>query len=171
MDHSAAVTKDQGSHAGHDDHSGGHGGHDHDHSFDAEMEEVAKLNWPPVSISKFCMWLFLATEVMFFAGLIGSYFVLRLGNPAWPDPSSVLSVPLTAMNTFILICSSVTMVKALEYAQAGDARKMKLFLMATWMIGACFLSVQVFEYWELGWGRQFNPASQGATVTQLCACA
>ena len=56
---------------------------------------------------KMGMWIFLCSEVMFFTGLIGSYIVLRFGS-AWPDPKTQLNIWLTAGNTFILICSSVT---------------------------------------------------------------
>ena len=62
---------------------------------------------------KMGMWVFLCSEVMFFTGLIGSYIVLRFATPLWPVPGTVLNIPLTAFNTFILICSSVTMVQAL----------------------------------------------------------
>jgi heme/copper-type cytochrome/quinol oxidase subunit 3 len=145
MDHAPTATHG-------DAHADAHGGHV---DFDAEMDMVAKLNWPPVSLGKFVMWLFLATEVMFFTGLIGTYFVLRLATPEWPDPTLTLNVPLTAFNTFLLICSSVTMVKALEWAGKGDMGKMKMFLLATTVIGACFLSVQVIEYRKLGWTEPF----------------
>src|SRR5438067_3679325 len=75
---------------------------------------------------KMGMWVFLCSEVMFFTGLIGSYIVLRFASPFWPQPSTVLNVPLTAVNTFILICSSVTMVQALGGIRAGNPGKMKL---------------------------------------------
>ncbi len=68
------------------------------------------------------MWVFLCSEVMFFTGLIGSYIVLRFGS-TWPDPKQTLNIWLTAANTFILICSSVTMVKALEWIQRGNIRE------------------------------------------------
>ena len=49
----------------------------------------------PMSNGKTCMWLFLSTEIMFFAGLIGTYIVLRFGAPAWPLPHEVhLSEPI-----------------------------------------------------------------------------
>jgi len=91
---------------------------------------------------KMGMWVFLCSEVMFFTGLIGSYIVLRFASPFWPQPSTVLNVPLTALNTFILICSSVTMVQALAGIRAGNPGKMKLFLCLTLMFGAIFLSIQ-----------------------------
>ena len=107
---------------------------------------------------KLGMWVFLCSEVMFFTGLIGGYIVLRFGAPMWPIPSQTLNVPLTAFNTFLLICSSVTMVLALAAVQRGDTRKMRGFLVATCVIGACFLGVQVFEYHHLIFVEHFTPS-------------
>jgi heme/copper-type cytochrome/quinol oxidase subunit 3 len=59
---------------------------------------------------KMGMWVFLCSEVMFFTGLIGAYIVLRFASPTWPHPGATLNIWLTALNTFLLICSSVTMV-------------------------------------------------------------
>ena len=71
-----------------------------------------------VYTQKVGMWVFLVSEVMFFTALIGSYIILRWGTGApWPDPRTVLAIPITALNTFILICSSVTMVLALSAIQ------------------------------------------------------
>ncbi len=200
---------------------------------------------PTITPGKVAMWLFLATEVMFFTGLIGTYVVLRAGSaptsysnlrspadpavaggelvglhieragphaedvlklvrpifqrhanyaehdldhlvtsghavvpgqkPAaaaalkaqlesagarveeeelktypWPLPYDVhtnpLSIDLTAFNTFILICSSVTMVLSLAAIQKGDRKGMILYLFATLCIGGVFLGIQVVEY-------------------------
>src|SRR5450756_1899748 len=98
---------------------------------------------------KMGMWVFLCSEVMFFTGLIGSYIVLRFATPLWPPPASILNIPLTAANTFILICSSVTMVQALAAISRGDTRKLKLFLCLTLLGGTIFLSIQAVEYWKL----------------------
>lgn len=202
----------------------------------------------PVTPGKVAMWLFLATEVMFFTGLIGSYIVLRAGSsetaysnlfspgsalaartdlqglrivsgggtpervaalaypaiagqsrlseeqvqrlvadgraivpglPAeeverlaadlrsagatvepleprassWPAPydkaTNPLSIDLTAINTFILICSSLTMVLALSAIQRGRRGKLVLYLGLTILIGGTFLGIQVYEYRQL----------------------
>ncbi|WP_419166450.1 cytochrome c oxidase subunit 3 [Candidatus Palauibacter sp.] len=125
-----------------------------------------------VYTQKVGMWVFLCSEVMFFAGLIGSYVVLRFGAAdTWANPGDVLNVPVTAVNTFILICSSVTMVKAFAAAQEGDQRGIKLYLLLTTLLGALFLGVQVYEYTELvlhaSWqdSHGFTPAAglYGAT--------
>ena len=74
---------------------------------------------PPIERRKFAVWLFLATEVMFFSGLIGAYIVLRSAASSWPDPQDRLAVDVTAFNTFVLITSSWLMVKALFAARRG----------------------------------------------------
>jgi heme/copper-type cytochrome/quinol oxidase subunit 3 len=114
---------------------------------------------------KLGMWVFLLSEVMFFTALIGAYIILRFSKPdAWGAPGEVLNIPVTAVNTFILICSSVSMVKA--YAAAADGRQQALrwWLVATVLIGAAFVGVQVYEYSELI-HKAFLPSSglQGTT--------
>jgi heme/copper-type cytochrome/quinol oxidase subunit 3 len=104
---------------------------------------------PPVHRGKFAIWLFLATEIMFFTGLIGTYIVLRMGTTHWPDPEERLNVPITALNTFFLICSSATMVKAVEMAMKGDRGGVLRWLGLTILIGSTFVGIQVYEYFEL----------------------
>ena len=95
---------------------------------------------------KLGMWVFLGSEVMFFTALIGSYIILRVAQPAaWAGhpQQTPLDIPVTAVNTFLLICSSVTMVKAFAAAQDGLQRQLRLWLVATVLIGATFVGVQV----------------------------
>jgi heme/copper-type cytochrome/quinol oxidase subunit 3 len=81
---------------------------------------------------KLGMWVFLLSEVMFFTGLIGSYIILRFAHPEhFAQPGQILNVPLTAFNTFVLICSSVTMVKAFAAIEQGDQAGLKKWLLAT----------------------------------------
>ena len=99
---------------------------------------------------KLGMWVFLGSEIMFFTALIGSYVILRFAHPAsWKPPGVVLNIPVTAVNTFLLICSSVTMVKAFAAAQDGLQRALRLWLLATTLIGATFVGVQMYEYYHL----------------------
>jgi cytochrome c oxidase subunit 3 len=101
----------------------------------------------PIPLGKTCVWLFLSTEIMFFAGLIGTYIVLRFGAIAWPAPHDVhLSEPIGAFNTFVLICSSVTVVLALEAAKANQTGKAKGYILLTLLLGCVFLGVKMYEY-------------------------
>ena len=108
---------------------------------------------------KLGMWIFLASEVMFFTGLIGAYIVLRQATPDWPVPRSILNIPLTALNTFLLICSSATLVKGLASAQDGDREGMQVGLFLTVLLGSLFLAIQMHEYHELIHGKHFTPSS------------
>jgi cytochrome c oxidase subunit 3 len=95
------------------------------------------------------MWIFLVTEVMFFAGLFMAYLVYRTLYPqAWVDGSHHLNVPMGAINTVVLICSSLTMVLAVRSAQVGSKRGQIGYLMATILLGTTFLVVKYFEYAE-----------------------
>lgn len=101
----------------------------------------------PIPNGKTCLWLFLSTEIMFFAGLIGTYIVLRFGAMAWPSPHDVhLSEPIGAFNTFVLICSSVTIVLGLEAAKLNKAATAKGFILLTFLLGCVFLGVKGYEY-------------------------
>jgi heme/copper-type cytochrome/quinol oxidase subunit 3 len=99
---------------------------------------------------KLGMWVFLGSEVMFFTALIGAYLILRFAQPQyWAEPGEILAVPITAVNTFLLICSSVTMVKAFASIQEGNQRGLRLYLVLTVVIGAAFVGVQIYEYSQL----------------------
>jgi len=129
-----SVPHDHGHSSGHDD---GHHGHVH-------LQYQPGL---PLTRGKLIMWLFLSTEIMFFAALLGSYIVLRFGAAVWPKPHHVhLSEPIGAFNTFVLICSSVTIVLALESAKANKAGAAKLWMWATLLLGTLFLGVKGYEY-------------------------
>jgi len=108
---------------------------------------------------KLGMWVFLLSEVMFFSSLIGAYIILRFAHPEqWTEPNEVLNVPLTGFNTFMLICSSVTMVKAFAAIEHGDQAGLRKWLIATIVLGAAFVGIQVFEYIKLA-GHGFVPVA------------
>lgn len=103
----------------------------------------------PVSPGKLGVWLFLSTEIMFFTALIGTYIVLRFGVPegSWPSPASVGIVEwIGALNTFVLICSSVTIVYALEGARRDKPATARKWLLATLVLGCVFLGIKAYEY-------------------------
>ncbi len=99
-----------------------------------------------IESGKLGMWLFLASEVMFFAGLLSAYIVLRAAHPAWPGAGGHLSVPIGTANTLILICSSMTMALSVGAAAQRDAGRTRLFLILTILLGLTFLGVKAFEY-------------------------
>ena len=95
------------------------------------------------------MWLFLISDALTFGALLCAYGALRMGAADWPVPAQVLDVPLTAFNTFVLICSSLTMVKALSAIRHGNLKGLQKFLLLTALGGIVFLSIQAYEYHHL----------------------
>jgi cytochrome c oxidase subunit III len=95
------------------------------------------------------MWAFLVQEVMFFGGMFMAYLYFRSTYPfAFAAGSNHLNVKLGAINTVVLICSSVTMALAVYYAQTGVKLLQVFFLVFTMMLGSTFLVVKYFEYKE-----------------------
>ena len=93
---------------------------------------------------KLGIWLFLASEVMLFGALFSTYILLRVGAVEWPHGE--LSVKLGAINTVILISSSVTMVMAWASLKLKDWAKHRLYLIATFVLAGIFLVNKYFEY-------------------------
>ncbi len=81
-----------------------------------------------------------------FAGLIGSYLVLRLGSDNWPNPWEVLNIPLLTINTTILLTSSLTMVLAVSHLQKGNSAAAARNLLWTALLGLIFLVVKILDY-------------------------
>jgi heme/copper-type cytochrome/quinol oxidase subunit 3 len=108
-------------------------------------------------MGKVFMWLFLCQDALMFMGLFAAYISVRIGaGSIWPSPNNPgtvehypLDINLTALNTFVLICSSVTMVMAVQAAHFGNRKGIIKWLLATMFGGAIFLGVQVYEYIHL----------------------
>ena len=94
--------------------------------------------------AKIGIWLFLASEVMLFGALFSSYILLRVGAAAWPHGE--LSIKLGAINTVILICSSVTMVMSWASLKLNNFSKGRLYLLITIVLAAVLLVNKYFEY-------------------------
>ena len=126
--------------------------------------EPAESPLTPESWGKLGMWVFLAADAMSFGGLLAGYGALRYGDPNWPRPSSILGIQLTAFMTFLLICSSVTMVEALASIRKGDKAGTAKFLSLTILGGITFLGLQAYEWTHLiEHGQSVTKDNFGAT--------
>src|SRR6266404_2029664 len=95
------------------------------------------------------MWIFLATEIMFFGGLFASYTIYRIIHPAaFEAASRHLDIVLGALNTGVLLTSSLTMALAVRGAQLGKRHSTVAFLIATMLLGAGFLTTKGIEYFQ-----------------------
>ena len=97
---------------------------------------------------KLLMWLFLASEILFFGSLIAAYLLYRDKSVAGPYPEDLFDIPFTSVSAFILLMSSVTMVLALAAIQRGDQHGLRIWLLTTAFIGILFVSGQAFEFTE-----------------------
>ena len=102
--------------------------------------------------AKLGIWLFLASEVLFFGAFFSTYILLRIGAGgvagAWPYGADFLNVPLATINTVILISSSLTMVMAWASLKLGRFSKFQIYFAATILLALAFLVIKGFEYGE-----------------------
>jgi heme/copper-type cytochrome/quinol oxidase subunit 3 len=101
-----------------------------------------------VTNTKLAMWLFLASDCLFFGAFIATYLLYRGRDTIGPGPKELFDIPFTSATSFILLMSSLTMVLALAAIQRGDERRLRIWLLATALLGATFIAGQVFEFTE-----------------------
>ena len=95
------------------------------------------------------MWVFLATEIMFFGGLFLGYTIFRTAHPAaFALGSHLTNLALGGINTAVLITSSLTMALAVHYSESGARGRVLLFLFLTLVLGAAFLGIKGVEYYH-----------------------
>jgi cytochrome c oxidase subunit 3 len=94
------------------------------------------------------MWVFLVTEIMFFGGLFMAYLVYRHASPeGFLEASHHLNVKWGAVNTLVLIVSSLTMALGVRAAQTGESPRVQVgWILATMFFGTVFLGVKAIEY-------------------------
>jgi cytochrome c oxidase subunit 3 len=124
---------------------------------------------------KLGMWLFLATEILLFGGLFCAYAVYRANHPEiFVYAHRFLDVRLGAINTVVLICSSLTMALAVRCAQCVQRRGLIVCLALTFLCGGTFLGIKYAEYrhkWKEGllWGTRYHPSEEHEAGTHAPA--
>lgn len=107
----------------------------------------------------------IAGEIVFFAGLIFAFLVLRLAAPVWPPPFQPrLPIGVTGANTIVLLASSVAMIAAARALRRGDRQALVRRLVTSGLLGGVFLGVQGYEWARLvGFGLTVWSGTYGAT--------
>jgi len=144
---------------------------------DIALEPVEDIEFPDdvhetatgISNPKLAMWVYLASDCLLFGGLISTYLLYKnrpgnipglAGSPV--RASELFNIPFTSMTSFILLMSSLTMVLAVNSIMRGDRQRMRLWLVATAVLGGLFLAGQVYEFTEFvreGFGFTSNVSS------------
>ena len=134
-----------------------------EHPFLAHQFDSPKLQF---DAGKLGIWLFLVTEILFFSGLFCAYIVFRGIRPeVFNYGHYFLDTRLGALNTCVLIASSLTAAWAVRSAQLGQKRRLMALIAVTIACAACFMVVKYFEYSHklkdgVLFGRHFNPTEQ-----------
>ena len=144
-----------------------------DHASSALAHQFEDLEQQHEAAS-FGMWIFLATEVMFFGGLFAGYTIYRnLYLPGFEAGSHMLNVTIGAINTGVLIGSSLTMAMAVRAAQMGKRNALVTFLIMTILLGLAFVIIKLTLEWRhdylegLAPGLNFTFAGANAKSVQL----
>lgn len=97
---------------------------------------------------KFGMWALIGSECLLFGALIATYliYVGATNDVEGVNPADIFDIPFTSVSTFVLLMSSLSMVLALAAIQVGDMRRFRIWTLSTALLGAIFLSGQIYEY-------------------------
>jgi len=98
--------------------------------------------------AKFGIWLFLASEVMLFGSLFSAYILLRVGSFSWPVQSELLNVPLGAVNSIILLSSSILFIYAWTALKEDNVKRYQQLMWAVIACALVFLSLKGVEYYQ-----------------------
>ena len=133
---------------------------------------------------KAMMWIFLLSDTFIFSCFLIAYMTVRMSaQDPWPLTSEVFSLSmrgqpipllLIAIMTFILITSSGTMAMAVNYGYRKDKKKTFYLMLATAILGASFVGMQVFEWTKLivdegvrPWGNPMGAAQFGSAFFMI----
>ena len=127
---------------------------------------IHSLNRPNLVSIGTIVWL--ASELMFFAGLFGIYFTVRAQNEGeWPPPPTELNVPYALVVTIVLVASSFTCQYGVFAAERGDVFGLRRWYLITLVMGTLFVLGQGYEYIELVHAGTTIPGSAYGTVFYL----
>ena len=99
-----------------------------------------------ISNEKMVMWAFLGSECLLFGALISTYMLYRHRSVSGPVPHQLYDIPFTSVSSFVLLMSSLSMVLALSAIQRGDEQRCRVWLATTALLGATFISGQIYEF-------------------------
>lgn len=124
---------------------------------------------PAMSNARLGLFMFLGAETMFFAGLIGTFLVFRLGSDVWPPVSQPrLPVGVTGVNTVVLLLSGLTAHLSLRSVRNGNLSGLVSWLWTTAVLGTAFLVVQGYEWMRLVYfGLTVSSGIYGSTFYTL----
>jgi cytochrome c oxidase subunit 3 len=147
--------------------NGGHGhGHEHGHGEYPFLPHHFDTPAQQFEAGKMGIWLFLLTEVLFFAGLFCAYTIYRAMKPeVFVYAHYFLDTTMGAINTCVLLLSSLTAAWAVRNAQLGQRKLLIANIVITMACACTFMVVKYFEYSHKAhagtlWGKHFQPVEE-----------
>src|SRR5215213_10142490 len=115
---------------------------DHGYTAEEHAPDPVISHGDPTMPGKIGIWLFLASEIMFFVGILGTYIIYRSGAAQlFAKHGEALSKSLAGLNTLVLIFSSLTMAIAVDAAQKGNRKRLLGGLALTLLCAATFMGI------------------------------
>jgi len=112
----------------------------------ADRSHAASGTFTAEPLGRVGVWWFLASEIMVFGGLIGSYILSRISAGGWLMERAHVNTKLAVINTLVLVTSSLTVVEAHAAAEANQRSRARQFLLITVLLGCTFLCIKGYEY-------------------------
>ncbi len=110
---------------------------DHGYVPEEHAPDPVTAHGDPTPPGKVAIWLFLASEIMFFIGLLATYIIFRSGSPKiFAEHAAALSKTMAGINTLVLIFSSLTMALAVDAGEKGKLNRVRVMLVLT-ILCAC----------------------------------
>ncbi len=131
-----------------------------------------QIEQPFIGSAMLAVMMIIASEMMLFSGLIGTFLVYRMQAAFWPPPALPrLPIEVTWVNTFVLLSSALTMTLALRAVHHSRQRLLRRYLLATLALGVTFLAVQGSEWVRLvAHGLKLSSGMYGGTFYLLIGC-
>ena|ERR1035441_1333185 len=92
------------------------------------------------------IWALIASEIVLFAGLFGSFILMRMIHPEWAEEARHLNLVAGTLNSLVLLVSNLFMMKASNSVRDSNPDGVKKFLALTMLMGVLFLGVKAYEY-------------------------
>jgi len=124
----------------------------------AEHGHAESREFTAQPLGKIGVWWFLASEIMVFGGLMGSYILSRIAAGGWVAERAHVNTRIAIINTIVLVTSSFTVVKAHAAAEADDRSQARKFMLITVALGCMFLCFKAYEY-SIEIEHGFTPAT------------
>ena len=94
-------------------------------------------------------WIYLMSDALIFATLFATFGVMSTSFAGGPSPREIFELPLVALNTALLLVSSITYGFAMLALDDGKVRRVQAWLLVTGLLGAAFVGVELFEFGTL----------------------